>query len=151
MEIRKAVLEDTGACLECVKDSLLWDAYFDADTSITLIEDEIRKNRVHVAINGDNRCIGFMGIMVDGCFGKFSYLSILSVHEAYRNCGVGKELLHFFEHEGFEKENRVFVLCSDFNEKGQRFYKKNGYIECGKIPDLFKPGITEHLFVKYTS
>ena len=149
MIIRKAKHEEAIECLECVKNSLLWNAYFEDKSSLELIEEDIRQNRITVAITDENRCSGFMGIVAEGCFHKFPYLSILSVHEEYRNNGVGKELLHTGKNEGFKKEDRVFLLCSDFNVKGQMFYKKNGYIECGQIPDLFKNGITEHLFVKY--
>ena len=149
MMIRKAKHEEAIECLECVKNSLLWNAYFEDESPLKLIDEDIQQNRITVAVNDEDRCIGFMSIAAAGCFHKFSYLSILSVHKEFRNRGVGKELLNHFENEGFEKEDKVFLLCSDFNVKARMFYKNNGYVECGQIPDLFKKGITEHLFVKY--
>lgn len=149
MILRKAKPEEAIDCLECVKYSLLWDAYFADDPTPSLVEEEIRQGRVTVALDDEQNCIGFMSIRQEGLFGKFPYLAILSVHERFRNKGVGKKLLQHFEKEGFDKAERLFILCSDFNTKGQRFYKKNGYTECGRISDLFKRGITEHLFVKY--
>ncbi len=149
MKIRKAKVEDAPQCLECVKNSQLWDAYFKDDPTTEKIEEEIRKNSITVSVDDQDKCIGFMGINKNGCFGKFPYLEILCIHKDYRNKGIGKELLRHFENVGFEKEDRVFLLCSDFNEKGQKFYQENGYIECGKISDLYKKGITEYFFVKY--
>jgi len=149
MIIRYGKIEDASSCLECVKNSQLWDAYFKDDPTTEKIEHEILKNRITVAVDSSGNCLGFMGIIDNGCFGTFPYLAILSVHSDHRNKGVGRLLLQHFEHIGFEKENRVFLLCSDFNDKGRMFYQKNGYVECGKIPDLYKKGISEYLFVKY--
>ncbi len=149
MMIRKANGEDVVQCMECIEDSQLWDAYFEEDHTTDTLEKEIQRGRVIVAVDEENRLIGFMGIKESGCFGQFPYLSILAVHKEHRNRGVGKKLLHHFEQCGFEKENRVFLLCSDFNERGHMFYLKNGYAECGVVPDLYKKGIAEHIFVKY--
>jgi ribosomal protein S18 acetylase RimI-like enzyme len=149
MKIRKAKGEDALQCLECVKGPQLWDAYFKDDPSFEKIVEEIQKNRVAVYVDDQDRCIGFMGINEDGCFGKFPYLEILSVHEDYRSKGVGIELLQHFENVGFEKEDRVFLLCRDFNKRGRKFYQENGYTECGKISNLYKNGIAEYFFVKY--
>ena len=60
-----------------------------------------------------------------------------------------KQLIHKFEEIGFQKADRVFILVSDFNIKAQTFYKGLGYKKVGKIPNLFKNGISEHLVVKY--
>ncbi len=149
MIIKKANADDTLSCLECVKNSQLWDAYFRDEDSISEIEEEIRKNRVTVAVNNDDQCVGIMSVVDGGCFGTFPYLALLSVHSKYRSSGIGKSLLEFYEKEGFAKANRVFLLCSDFNVRGRLFYQNNGYEECGQISNLYKEGITEHLFVKY--
>lgn len=149
MKIRLATNEDARKCLDSVRDSLLWDAYFDEVSSLKMTHELIDKKQIYVAVNENDQCIGFMGIMHEACFGKFPYLAILSVSAEYRNSGIGRQLLDKFESIGFEEDDRLFVLCSDFNVKGRNFYKKNGYVECGKIEKLFKEGITEHLFVKY--
>ncbi len=149
MKIRDAKIEDAIQCLECVKESQLWDAYFKDDPTTEKIEEEIIKSRLVVYVDDQDRCIGFMGINEDGCFGKFPYLEIICVHKDYRSKGVGRKLLQHFEEAGFKKEDRVFLLCSDFNDKGRKFYQDNGYTECGKISDLYKKGVAEHFFVKY--
>ena len=151
INIKKARIKDALDCMNCVKKSLLWDAYFKDKPDPSSIKEAIRRKEIYVALNQNDKCIGFMGIVENGCFGNFQYLSILSVKKRYRNKEVGKLLLNKFEQMGFKKADRIFVLCSDFNVAAQKFYKRNDYFECGKIRDLFKKGISEHLFVKYKS
>jgi ribosomal protein S18 acetylase RimI-like enzyme len=126
-------------CLICVRNSDLWDAYFKANPSHeSTLEEMISKKQVYVASNGNDNCIGFMGVINNGCFRKFSYLSILAVKKRYRNKGIGELLV-----------NKVFILVSDFNRKAQKFYRKLGYKKVGNIPNLFKFGVSENLLVKY--
>jgi ribosomal protein S18 acetylase RimI-like enzyme len=152
MEIRIQLAEKNhvGDCLSCVKYSLLWETYFQSNPTI---ENEIRKmilgKQIYIALNKANQCIGFMGVINNGCFRKFTYLSVIAVKREYRRKGIGKALIRRFEEIGFEKANRVFLLVSDFNKKAQLFYKKLGYKKVGEIPDLFKKGVSENIFVKY--
>lgn len=149
IQISVAKPNDDKECLNCARESQLWDAYFDEVTSLEMIQKFIEKEQVYIAHDESNKCVGFMGLIKNGGFGKFPYLAILSVRAEYRSMGIGKKLLDRFEELGFQQDNRLLVLCSDFNIRGQNFYKMNGYIECGRIDDLFKKGIAEHLFVKY--
>jgi ribosomal protein S18 acetylase RimI-like enzyme len=137
-------------CLLCVKDSDLWNEYFKSNTSHELIlEDMISEKQIYVVPNKDGRCIGFMGIINNGCFRIFSYLAILAVKKKYRNKGIGKALVKKFEDIGFKREERIFILVSDFNQSAQKFYRKLGYKKVGNIPDLYKTGVSENLLVKY--
>lgn len=137
-------------CLICVKNSDLWDAYFRTNPShLATLEDMISKKQVYVATNKNDKCIGFMGVVNNGCFRKFSYLSILAVKKMYRNKGIGEALVNKFETIGFKRADRVFILVSDFNKKAQKFYRKLGYKKVGNIPNLFKVGVSENLLVKY--
>ncbi|MBT8358480.1 MAG: GNAT family N-acetyltransferase [Deltaproteobacteria bacterium] len=137
-------------CLSCVKHSELWEAYFKSNsTAENDIEVMISKKQIYLALNKNNECIGFMGVIHNGCFRKFSYLSIIAVESNSRNNGVGKKLIKKYEETGFKQADRVFLLVSDFNKKAQLLYKKLGYKQVGKIPDLFKKGVSENLFVKY--
>lgn len=148
VSIKKARIKDAASCLECVKHSLLWDAYYKDSSSLDSLIKAIRRKEIYVALNKNDKCIGFMGVIPKGGFGEFSYLSILAVKKRYRNKNVGKLLLDRFETLAFKNNDRAFVLCSDFNKKAQKFYKKHKYDECGKIPNLFKTGIAELIFVK---
>ncbi len=138
-------------CLFCVKHSELWETYFKSNAAAIEndIEEMISKKQVYVALNKDNECIGFMGVIHNGCFRKFSYLALIAVESSYRNKGVGKELIQRFEEIGFKQTDRVFLLVGDFNKKAQLLYRRLGYKKVGEIPDLFKRGISEYVLVKY--
>ena len=137
-------------CLLCVKNSDLWDAYFKSNPSHeAALEEMIKKKQIYVASNMNGNCVGFIGVIENGCFRKFSYLSILAVKKRYRGKGVGKALVNKFEDLGFEKAERIFMLVSDFNKTAQIIYRKFGYKKVGNIPDLYKAGISENLLVKY--
>lgn len=148
IKIKQARIKDATGCLQCVKHSLLWDAYYKNSSALDLITDAIRRKEIYVALNKNDNCVGFMGIVPQGGFGEFPYLSILAVKRNYRNKNIGQMLLDKFEALAFKDKNRAFVLCSDFNEDAQRFYKNHDYKKCGKIPDMYKTGIAELIFVK---
>ena len=150
IKIQFARKEQARDCLLCIKHSELWDTYFKSNTSAeNNIKEMITKKQIYVALNKNDKCIGFMGVINNGCFRKFSYLSLIAVKKRYRGKGIGKELINKFEEIGFKKANRVFLLVSNFNKKAQLLYKKLDYKKVGKIPDLFKIGVSEHLLVKY--
>jgi ribosomal protein S18 acetylase RimI-like enzyme len=150
IRIQLADKNHVGDCLSCVKHSELWETYFQSNPTI---ENEIRKmiigKQIYIAMNKANQCIGFMGVISNGCFRKFTYLSLIAVKREYRSNGIGKMLIRKFEEIGFEKANRVFLLVSDFNRKAQSFYKKLGYKKVGEIPDMFKKDVSENILVKY--
>lgn len=146
--IKKARIKDAESCLDCVRYSLIWDAYYKDVSVLDLIVDAIKRKEIYIALNKNDNCIGFMGIVPKGCFAQFPYLSILAVKKKYRNRSIGKLLLEKFESLAFKESNRAFVLCSDFNKEAHRFYKRYDYKKCGEIPNLYKEGINELIFVK---
>jgi ribosomal protein S18 acetylase RimI-like enzyme len=154
MEIKIQFAEKGQApdCLSCVQHSELWETYFKSNAAAENdIEEMISQKQIHVALNHANECIGFMGVIQNGCFRKFSYLSIIAVTSEYRKKGVGRQLLKKFEEIGFEQADRVFLLVSDFNRKAQLLYSALGFQKVGEIPDLFKRGVAEYILIKYGS
>ncbi len=152
MEIKIQFAEEGEApdCLSCIKHSELWDSHFVSNpAALNDIEEMIGKKQIYVALNQNSECIGFMGVIHNGCFRKFSYLSIIAVKHGYRNKGVGRALIKRFEEIGFTRADKVFLLVADFNEKAQSLYGKLGYKKVGEIQDLFKMGVSEYLLVKY--
>jgi ribosomal protein S18 acetylase RimI-like enzyme len=148
--IKIAQKGQAGDCLLCLKNSELWDAYFNNNPAHeAALEEMILKKQIYVATNKTDKCIGFMGVVNNGCFDKFPYLATLAVKKKHRNKGIGEALVNKFEAIGFKRADRVFILVSDFNKEAQKFYRKLGYKKVGNIPDLFKSGISENLLVKY--
>ena len=150
IKIELAQKGQASECLSCVRQSDLWEAYFKSNPqSERDIADMIESQRIYVACDEENNCVGFMGVVEKGCFGKFSYLSIIAVKNEYRSKGIGAELLRNFEEIGFESADKVFLLVSDFNLRAQKLYHKIGYQKVGSVPNLYKDGIAEHILVKY--
>lgn len=139
-------------CLACVRHSALWETYFKSNAAAENdIEEMISKKQIYVALDNADECIGFMGVIQNGCFRKFSYLSIIAVDRGCRDKGVGSKLIKKFEEISFKQADRVFLLVSDFNQRAQLFYRKLGYQKVGEIPDLFKRGVSEYVLIKYGS
>jgi ribosomal protein S18 acetylase RimI-like enzyme len=136
-------------CADSVGGSAIGQRYFaDRKYARRLIRSGIDKKEIFVGIDGRGAVAGFYWSSPAGMFCRFPYLRILAVKPRFRGLGVGKRLLEHFEENGFKKASRVFLAVSDFNAGAQRFYKRNGYVRVGTLPDLYKQGIAEILMVK---
>ena len=76
------------------------------------------------------------------------YLHIIAIKEEYRGKGIGKALLDYSEKIACEMADRLFLVVADFNPDAKRFYERNGYQQVGKIPNLYRPGVTEYVMAK---
>jgi len=116
IKIQLAKKEHLRDCIASIKNSDLWDAYFKTNpTTETVIMEMILKKQIYVALNMNHNCIGFMGVVHNGCFRKFSYLSLIAVKKRYRSKGIGKILIGKFENIGFKKADRIFILVRHEN------------------------------------
>lgn len=136
-------------CVIALRKSELGKVYFPEDEkAIKAIEEGIRKNELHVAINSEGICLGFIWFILKGAFHSFPYLHIIAVKEEFRGMGIGGTLLKFFEDSTAEFSNKVFLVVADFNPKAKELYLRTGYREIGIIPDLYKKGVNECLMMK---
>lgn len=148
LTIRVSQLSDIKGCLECLKDSLLADNYFqDTGKVANGIMNAIEKSEVYVASN-EEEIIGVMRIDYNGMFGEFPILRLISVERTHRSKRIGSLMLEYFEKAGFSKSTKIFLCVSDFNTRAKLFYLKKGFIEIGKIQNLYKEGITEFILMK---
>jgi GNAT superfamily N-acetyltransferase len=138
-----------GDCLDSVGGSGIGRRYFaDRQHTRRLLRGGIKKKEIFVGVDGCGAVAGFYWSSPAGMFCRFPYLRILAVKPSFRNKGVGKRLLLHFEENGFGWASKVFLAVSDFNTAAQRFYKRNGYVRIGTIPELYKKGIAEILMMK---
>lgn len=141
--------EHIDGCIQSIKHSSLWDTYFKYITRLhEKFKDGVGKKQIHVALNTKGRCIGYIWVQKDGGFSHYPYLRSFAVQRRYRNEGIGTALLHYFEQ--LTPSHRFFILVSELNNEAMRFYKRNGYMAVGKVPDLFRPGISEIILTKQT-
>ena len=63
--------------------------------------------------------------------------------------GIGKALLNYSENIAYEMADKLFLVVADYNPAAKRFYERNGYQQVGELANLYRPGVTEYLMVKY--
>ena len=92
-----------------------------------------------------------MYFMSKGVFGSYPYLHIIAVKEEYRNLGIGKQLIKYFEENASAyPSTKCFLTVDDFNPKARKLYESLGYQCVGKLKDFYKNGITSYIMMKAT-
>lgn len=139
-------LED---CIEALMNSELGAQYFsEKEKAKNALIEGFNKDEIIVAVDNDNRCIGFIWYIPHGAFHAFPYLHIIAVKEEYRGKGLGSRIIEHLESVLAENNSKCFLVVADFNTEAKRLYDKIGYIEVGRIPDLYKKGVTEIIMMK---
>jgi len=78
-----------------------------------------------------------------GAFGRSPYLRLLVVAVDAVGRGAGSVLMDAFEAAAFAVAADAFTLVTHDNGDAQRFYRRRGFAEVGRLPDYVRPGITE--------
>jgi ribosomal protein S18 acetylase RimI-like enzyme len=91
---------------------------------------------------------GFAWVIPRGTFGRSPYLRLIGVRADMAGSGIGARLLDAMEARAAEVADDLFLLVSDFNEGAQRFYRRQGYVQIGAIPDYVLPQVSELVFRK---
>ena len=126
MEIRKMTIQDYEKVYE------LWMScknmgFNDIDDSKEGISRFLERNpnTSFVAIQNEK----LIGIILGGHDGRRGYIYHLSVNENYRNNGIGSELVkNCLESFKLEKISKVALLVFKYNEVGNLFWEKQGFI-----------------------
>jgi ribosomal protein S18 acetylase RimI-like enzyme len=99
-----------------------------------------------IAVTADEEVTGVVVIRMMPVFK--GYIAALTVHENWRNNGIGTMLLEFAEQRIFRESPNVFLCCSTFNHDAMRLYLRLGYQRIGEIKDFIIPGAGEVLLRK---
>ena len=87
--------------------------------------------------------------MTNGVFGSYPYLHIVAVKEGYRGCGIGKQLIKYFEDNASDASSaKYFLTVDDFNPGAKKLYENLGYMCVGELTDFYKNGINCYLMMK---
>lgn len=136
-------------CKNALQKSELGRVYFpEEDKTFQAINEGISKGEIFIAINKECTCLGFIWVIPNGVFHSFPYLHIIAVKEEFRNLGIGKRLLQYFEETSSKKSSKLFLVVADFNPRAKQLYQSIGYKEVGIIPNLYKKGVSECLMMK---
>ncbi len=145
---KKGTLEYLNDCEEALINSELGRRYFTNEGSgKKAILEGLEQGTLYTALLNDI-CVGFLFYLPKGAFHSFPLLHLIAVKEEYRSKGIGKKLLDFLEETVFVNNSKIFFVVADFNPDAKRFYEKNGYLQVGEIPNLYRKGITEYLMMK---
>lgn len=146
LSIRPFVPSDAAACGAIVDATPLWRRY---GLSGAQLADRLRETTEPVLVADDGGAVvGFAWVQRRGAFGRSAYLRLIAVDPARRGARVGELLLRAFEEVARESGPDAFLLVSDFNVGAQRFYRREGYEEIGRIADYVLDGVAELLFRK---
>lgn len=148
LKIVKGEKEHLKECCEILIDSEIGRIYFVEKNLTKIIGNALENGEIYAAIGENNKCLGFIWYSLDGAFQKFPYLHIIIVEKNFREKGLGKALIKYFEEIVCKKYEKVFLMVGDFNFRAKKLYEELGYIEVGMIPGFYKEGINEYLMMK---
>lgn len=136
-------------CIDALVKSELGVQYFSEEEKAkkALIEG-FEKEEIYVAVNESNKCVGFIWYIIQGAFHAFPYLHIIAIKEECRGMGIGRNIIEYFEDILSKKYSKCFLVVADYNPEAKRLYEQIGYTEVGRIPDLYKKGVTEIIMMR---
>ena len=150
IHIQLANMNYIDSCVEILQNSDLGKAYFsDQEKAAKMLTYAVGQEDVYVALDENEKCLGFIYYMTKGVFGSYPYLHIIAVKAEYRNYGIGKQLMKYFEDNASDSgTEKFFLTVDDFNPGAKRLYEKLGYQCVGELPDFYKKGINCYLMMK---
>ena len=151
--IKEAEEKHVIPCVYILQNSELGTVYFsDYKKTVDLLLRALEQRELFVALNDNEDCLGFMYFMPKGVFGSYPYLHILAVKEEYRNLGIGKQLIKYFEENSSDySSTKYFLTVDDFNPQARKLYESLGYQRVGELKDFYKDGITSYIMMKETN
>lgn len=78
-----------------------------------------------IAKDQDNKIIGWL--RYNYFWDNTPFMNMLYLNENYRNKGIGKEFVRFWENEMKIKGYKLVITPTLSNEQAQHFYRKLGY------------------------
>jgi len=99
-----------------------------------------------IATEADGQPRGFILVAPHGFAGS-PYIASIGVAPDAQDQGIGAQLLTFTE-QHFRDRRHLFLLASSFNQRGQQFYCRHGFLPIGELKDYLVPGHSELIFHK---
>jgi len=106
---------------------------FDNDKHISreLIQSKINRKEIILVKDSGNKNIGWLRYSY--FWDNTPFMNMLYIDKDYRNKGIGKELVGFWESEMKYKSYDLVMTSTLSNEQAQQFYRKIGYKDCGSL------------------
>ena len=118
IHIQPADMKYIDSCVEIMLNSDFGKVYFsDYEKAANMLTYAVGHKNVYVALTENEKCLGFIYYMTNGVFGSYPYLHIVAVKEEYRSCGIGKQLIKYFEDRSLTKEFKTILLIDEWGKK----------------------------------
>jgi ribosomal protein S18 acetylase RimI-like enzyme len=146
--VRPFHANDAQACGAIVGATPLWQrAGLDAERAATMLAAAAERGET-VLVLDDGAVAGFAWIDARGAFGRSAYLRLIAVEPSRRSAGLGARLMDAFETVALAEDGNAFLMVTDSNTAAQRFYRRRGYAEIGRVPGYVQPDVVELVFWK---
>ena len=147
--LRPMIAADFPLLAAWMVETPLWQRYhLTAAKAIAQFEAGMERGDWLISADGDLPVCGFAWGIPRGTFGRSPYLRLIGVRDDVTGGGLGTLLLGEIERRAAEVASDLFLLVSDFNLDGQRFYKRHGFEPVGAILGYVLPDVTELIFRK---
>ena len=153
LRIMQLAERDILPCAALMAASEPWTRYgITAEVAAALWDRALREGARVCVARLEEQTVGFAWYIPQAGFGLSGYLKLLGVDAAIRGHGIGGALLRHIEQQTLaDNQDDLFLLVSAFNEAAQRFYRRHGYQQVGRLADYVAPGITELIYRKHLS
>ncbi|KEI83768.1 GNAT family N-acetyltransferase [Clostridium botulinum] len=103
----------------------------DRHVSKQLIKNKLKEKEIIIEKDQDNKIIGWLRYSY--FWDNTSFMNMLYINENYRNKGIGKKLVEFWETEMKSKGYELVMTSTLSNEQAQHFYRKLRYKDAGSL------------------
>ncbi len=103
----------------------------DRHVSKQLIKNKLKEKEIIIAKDQDNKIIGWLRYSY--FWDNTPFMNMLYLNENYRNKGIGKRIVEFWETKMKSKGYELVMTSTLSNEQAQHFYRKLGYKDAGSL------------------
>ncbi|ABS40985.1 GNAT family N-acetyltransferase [Clostridium botulinum] len=103
----------------------------DRHVSKQLIKNKLKEKEIIIEKDQDNKIIGWLRYSY--FWDNTPFMNMLYINENYRNKGIGKKLVEFWETEMKSKGYELVMTSTLSNEQAQHFYRKLRYKDAGSL------------------
>ena len=96
-----------------------------------LIKNKLKGKEIIIARDLKGKIIGWLRYSY--FWDNTPFMNMLYINENYRNKGIGKELVMFWEKEMKGRGYELIMTSTLSNEEAQHFYRKLGYKDSGSL------------------
>src|SRR5215471_18626342 len=101
-----------------------------------ILESKIQNKEIYI-VEENGKIIGWLRYNL--FWDSVPFLNMIYFLKEYRNKGIGKKLVKYWEEEMKDKGYNNVLTSTQSNEEAQHFYRKIGYTEIGGFKYLEEP------------